>query len=229
MRTVAILSLAASAFAATHVVEVGESGLHFEPQTVPADEGDTVIFKFYPQHDVAQAAFNAPCVGSNGGFYSGPFTGTDNGKKKFVYNVTSTSPIWFYCTTGKHCQQGMVGAINAPTSGNTIEAFAEAAKNTTTERPSAMSGGELEDDQQIASLTASGGGSASTNSPTASGSSAPSGSSTPSGTSASTTEASSSTPTGSSASPSSSGVADAISAPVTGVLAAVLGFAAWLL
>ncbi|KAF2117941.1 Cupredoxin [Lophiotrema nucula] len=219
MRFITLATLAATALAAVHVVEVGESGQKFEPQTISAKVGDTVIYHFYPNHDVAQAAFDAPCVPFNGGFYSGPFSGTDSGKKKFVYNVTTTNPIWYYCTTQNHCQNGMVGGINIPTSGEkTIAAFASAAKNTNTERPAGLSGGQLEEDEQIASLTASSsGGSVSTSAPSSTGSGSP----------ATTT----STPTGSgsASTPSSTGVADNVKAPVTGVLAAALGFAAWLL
>ncbi|EHK97116.1 hypothetical protein M7I_7126 [Glarea lozoyensis 74030] len=44
--------------------------------------------------------------------------------------VTSRDPIWFYCsqTTGKHCQNGMVGAINAPKEGaKTLALYKEGA------------------------------------------------------------------------------------------------------
>lgn len=47
--------------AAVHTVEVGESGLSFVPQTISAVQGDTVIFKLYPGHDVVEGEFNSPC------------------------------------------------------------------------------------------------------------------------------------------------------------------------
>jgi hypothetical protein len=31
----------------------------------------------------------------------------------YTIRVSDTKPIWFYCSQGKHCQAGMVGAINA--------------------------------------------------------------------------------------------------------------------
>lgn len=79
----------------------------------------------------------------------------------YTLTVTSLSPIWFYCTSlstsssfvllskfkfgltlttvnvdgigaqGQHCQAGMVGAINAPQTGNTFDAFAANAKSAT--------------------------------------------------------------------------------------------------
>ena len=73
-----------------------------------------------------------------------------------MYNVTTTDPIYFYCTVPTHCQSGMVGGINIPGSGNTITAYADAAKNAQTVRPQGISGGRLDDDQQLASLTGSG-------------------------------------------------------------------------
>ena len=31
----------------------------------------------------------------------------------YTIRVPDDKPIWFYCSQGKHCQEGMVGAINA--------------------------------------------------------------------------------------------------------------------
>jgi len=31
----------------------------------------------------------------------------------YTIRVPDTKPIWFYCSQAKHCQGGMVGAINA--------------------------------------------------------------------------------------------------------------------
>lgn len=48
----------------------------------------------------------------------------------------------------------MVGAWNPPSDGNTIESFASAAKSVSdSSAPSNMKGGELLEDEQIASLT----------------------------------------------------------------------------
>ena len=117
----AATALAGSAFAADHKVAVGtKTGeLVFNPDTITAAEGDTVTFRFWPKnHSIAQAAFNSPCTPLNNGFWSGfvPTTDTQNvANWTFTYEVTNASaPVWFYCTQGKHCQNGMVGVINPP-------------------------------------------------------------------------------------------------------------------
>lgn len=117
MYTPSLLLLgAALAAAEIHTVDVGESGLSFEPQTLKVATGDTVIFEFYPRHNVVTGPFSSPCTptGGDGGFYSGEFSDTDNGKKKFVVNVTSEDPMYWYCSVQKHCESGMVGGWNLP-------------------------------------------------------------------------------------------------------------------
>jgi hypothetical protein len=69
--------------------------------------------------------------------------------------VTSSDAIYYYCSVQKHCQSGMVGGVNIPSSGDTIDAYASAAKNVgQSETPQNASGGELLEDEQISSLTA---------------------------------------------------------------------------
>lgn len=46
----------------------------------------------------------------------------------YTIRVNDTNPIWLYCSQGKHCQNGMVAAINAP-AGKTLAQYAAAAKN----------------------------------------------------------------------------------------------------
>lgn len=47
----------------------------------------------------------------------------------FTVLVKDTNPIWFYCATGKHCQSGMSGVINAPASAaKTLALYKESAK-----------------------------------------------------------------------------------------------------
>ncbi|KAF8517193.1 hypothetical protein BU17DRAFT_50168 [Hysterangium stoloniferum] len=133
----AVLALAASATATVLTVTVGQGGLVFTPPNTNAQNGDIVNFKFTGSpgnHTVSQAAFAAPCAQLAGGFDSGyvfipgGFTGTTP-----EWNLTitdNTKPIWFYCKQTKptpHCLGGMVGAINAPTTGNTIDSFKSAA------------------------------------------------------------------------------------------------------
>jgi plastocyanin len=109
-------SLVGLAFAANHDVKVGMDSTTFSPNTTTAAAGDTVTFHFYPaKHSVVQAAFASPCEPLAGGFFSG-FVPTSSGESMttFMITVNNTKPIWFYCSQAKHCQSGMVGAINAP-------------------------------------------------------------------------------------------------------------------
>lgn len=51
-------------------------------------------------------------------FFSGfmPTTAAENSTSQrltYTIRVPDEKPIWFYCSQGKHCQAGMVGAINA--------------------------------------------------------------------------------------------------------------------
>jgi hypothetical protein len=49
-------------------------------------------------------------------------------KSQFTITISDdTKPIWYHCQMGNHCGQGMVGSINAPSSGNTYDAFKAAA------------------------------------------------------------------------------------------------------
>lgn len=53
-------------------INVGQDGLVFNPDVVPADAGDLLQFHFYPKnHSVAQSSFLSPCKPSTGGVYSG--------------------------------------------------------------------------------------------------------------------------------------------------------------
>ncbi|KAL2755488.1 hypothetical protein ACRALDRAFT_1082298 [Sodiomyces alcalophilus JCM 7366] len=127
----------------THVVLVGDSGKRFTPDNVNAEVGDTVEFHFVSNgHSVAQSSFDAPCRPmDDDAFFSGRAR-----NQIFSVDVTSDDPIWFYCAEGNHCRQGMVGAINAPTSGNTLSAYRDAANNVRGGgSPSTVQGGELRD------------------------------------------------------------------------------------
>lgn len=75
-------------------------------------------------HSVVRAAFSNPCTpianvnsSASNAFFSG-FMPTNRtkatGQDTLVYNVIvkDTSPMWYYCSQGKHCQEGMVGVIN---------------------------------------------------------------------------------------------------------------------
>ncbi|KAF3007709.1 hypothetical protein E8E13_009594 [Curvularia kusanoi] len=142
-----------AALGAVHTVEVGESGLVFEPQTLTAVPGDIVVFELYPSHNVVQGNYGSPCQSNDNGFYSGPFSNTNNGAKRFVINVTSNDPVYYYCSVQKHCENGMVGGINVPTSGQTIDAYKQAAASVQqSQTPSQLRGGQLLDESQVAAL-----------------------------------------------------------------------------
>ncbi|KAK3318844.1 hypothetical protein B0H66DRAFT_517229 [Apodospora peruviana] len=124
--------LASIAEGTHHIVTVGKgSQLKYDPENVVAAAGDTVEYQFFAKkHSVVQSSFTEPCVPSKDGFFSG-FTPNDSpdvaAPTIFTITVNDTKPIWFYCsqTNGDHCQKGMVGSINAPPQGNTLEKFKE--------------------------------------------------------------------------------------------------------
>ncbi len=99
-------------------VTVGGSGkLSFLPNNIVEPKGTVVNFSFSPgNHSVVQSSFDKPCQPLADGFSSGfiPLKGyTPN--VVYAYTVDDNEPVWFYCaqTTGNHCQNGMVGSINA--------------------------------------------------------------------------------------------------------------------
>ncbi|KAF3922613.1 hypothetical protein AA313_de0208348 [Arthrobotrys entomopaga] len=108
--------------------------LLFTPEVVYQDVGQEIRFQFYPQnHSVAQSSFENPCTplggqSSSAGFFSGfnAVAKVDGSIPTFTINVSSSDPIYFYCAQGRHCQSGMVGVINPPTS-DTINSFKAAA------------------------------------------------------------------------------------------------------
>lgn len=113
--------------AKVQVVQVGGSNgsLTFSPNDIKAEMGSFVQFQFNPKnHSVVQSTFDAPCMpmsismpnASANAFFSGfmPAAAAGNGSKlTYTIQITDTKPLWFYCSQGKHCQAGMVGAINA--------------------------------------------------------------------------------------------------------------------
>ncbi|KAI4141152.1 MAG: hypothetical protein LQ340_007711 [Diploschistes diacapsis] len=127
-----------------HVVTVSNSTgkkLMFSPDNVQAAAGDMVQFQFAGgNHTVTQSTFANPCVpiqnimSNTTGFFSG-FQFVQPGSTAmptYTLMVNNTSPIWFYCSQGKHCQSGMVGAINAAQTGaKTLAAYAALAANAT--------------------------------------------------------------------------------------------------
>lgn len=145
--SVSASAAAASASASTsghQIVNVAQGGLVFSPASVTAANGTFVTFVFPGvQHSVTQSTFANPCTpltGSNGtGFDSGLTTNT-----QFTVQITdSTKPVWFFCKFVGHCAAGMVGAINAPSSGNTFDNFQAAAKALGTAAPQVSNTGAV--------------------------------------------------------------------------------------
>jgi len=144
---VSALSLLSSASAQqTQLVQVGSvqtatgGVFQFIPPSFNATNGTVVTFQFIGapgNHTVTQSTFADPCDPVAGGFDSGwvfvPQSPALAQTPEWNLTITDDSkPIWFYCkqlSPAPHCSSGMVGAINAPASGNTFAAFQSAAKS----------------------------------------------------------------------------------------------------
>ncbi|KAK3400294.1 Cupredoxin [Sordaria brevicollis] len=114
----ATLVLSSAVSAKTIPIKVGESGLTFEPENIKADVGDVLEFWFYAKnHSIVTSTAAKPCEPkTENGFFSGFFPVAEAGvasENVFRVTVNSTAPLWYYCSQGKHCQNGMVGAVNA--------------------------------------------------------------------------------------------------------------------
>jgi plastocyanin len=117
MRALTLFALLpATALTAILDVDVGEDGFVFNPDTLTAAVGDSVVFHFYPgAHSVAQSSFDSPCQPLSGGIWSGTFS-PNNGEDSNVFEVpiANTDPMWIYCAQVGHCNGGMVMVINPP-------------------------------------------------------------------------------------------------------------------
>jgi len=118
----------------THInVQVAAGGLLYSPSNFTASNGTTVTF-FFPSgsisHSVTEGSFANPCVylAAAGGNPAGFDSGLQAGKEFTIQITNDQQPVWFFCKNTGHCGLGMVGAINAPTTGNTYAAFLAAAK-----------------------------------------------------------------------------------------------------
>ena len=96
--------------------------LVFTPNNIKAAVDTYVQFQYYAKnHSVAQSDFAHPCMPiaqtmpGAAGFFSGFMPTTNDAPQRpvFTIKIKDTKPIWFYCSQAKHCQTGMVGAINA--------------------------------------------------------------------------------------------------------------------
>jgi len=106
--------------------------LTFNPDSFKAPNGTIVTF-YFPNagisHSVTQSSFANPCtyLPANGSAPAGFDSGLTQAAQFTITITNDQKPIWFYCKSAKHCGAGMVGAINAPATGNTFNAFRSAA------------------------------------------------------------------------------------------------------
>ncbi|KAG5646507.1 hypothetical protein DXG03_003274 [Asterophora parasitica] len=116
--------------AETFTVLVGENGgLTYTPESVVAQVGDTVAFRFLSKnHTVTQSTFAKPCeplttptIGIDSGFQAVPAGATEFPEWSFTVEDDKT-PFWFFCNQAPHCARGMVFAVN-PTAEKTFDAF----------------------------------------------------------------------------------------------------------
>ncbi|TGO24568.1 hypothetical protein BPAE_0099g00040 [Botrytis paeoniae] len=123
----------------THIVRVGQANnstaLRYFPDNISAKVGDTIQFQFAAgNHTVTQSTFDAPCVpisqsSNNTGVFSG-FMNVAAGLNStgmvpvFSMPVKVATPLWFYCSQGKHCQNGMVLVVNENTAANSTRSLA---------------------------------------------------------------------------------------------------------
>ena len=77
--------LAAIAFAKTVVINVGQSGFTFSPDTNTADVGDMLEFHFFGSiHSAVSGDFSTPCQMSASGFDSGPIDNQADGSVRLL-------------------------------------------------------------------------------------------------------------------------------------------------
>ncbi|KAG8876031.1 hypothetical protein FRB98_007503 [Tulasnella sp. 332] len=110
----------------------GPNGLVFTPNNIVCNVGDTVLFTFGTKnHTMTQSTFANPCTPIGGGAFSGFMPVAANQTTdlpQYPLPVQDTKPFWAFCSQANHCEQGMVFAMNAPTTGNTFDAYMAGAK-----------------------------------------------------------------------------------------------------
>ncbi|KAI1293310.1 hypothetical protein F5Y03DRAFT_331271 [Xylaria venustula] len=122
-----------------HVVSVSSSNnsLAFYPDNLKANQGDMIQFQFLAgNHSVVQSNFDNPCtpiqahVANATGMFSGYMNVAASANTGMIpvytMEVTTTTPIWLYCSQGQHCEKGMVMVVNENTAANasrSLDAF----------------------------------------------------------------------------------------------------------
>ncbi|KAL5113962.1 hypothetical protein ACEQ8H_008144 [Pleosporales sp. CAS-2024a] len=97
-------------------VVVGGAQDTFVPNIISAAVGDVIQFQFANgNHTVTQSTPDAACQPMAGGVHSGhiPFVDGQADVGTFNMPVTSKEPMFLYCATGPHCQEGQVMVVNA--------------------------------------------------------------------------------------------------------------------
>jgi hypothetical protein len=105
--------------------------LRFTPNSLNAAPGSFVVFQFYPSlHSVTQSSFSDPCHPLNSTSIFSGFVSSSSGPSSRIFTVPiiNPDPIYLYCSQPSHCESGMVMAINAPVTGNTLGAYQSAAE-----------------------------------------------------------------------------------------------------
>jgi plastocyanin len=98
--TTASASSPSAAASGTIDVQVGNSGLTFNPSTVTAPVGSIVNFHFFPpSHSVAESDFGSPCQFKSGGIWSG-FMPTSSGAAVCTANAPGSGRDGFYTDSG---------------------------------------------------------------------------------------------------------------------------------
>ncbi|RDL35448.1 uncharacterized protein BP5553_07379 [Venustampulla echinocandica] len=160
-----------------HVVTVGSmnGSLTFSPNDIQAKVGEMVQFQFMPaNHSVVQSTFDAPCqpISKNSnvtGIFSGymPVQASASTAPTYTIMVANKTPMWLYCSQGKHCQNGMVMVINANPAANasrTLQEYTKGAKQATANlAPNVAAGGVAGTNNTSGSNSGSGTGTGSDN------------------------------------------------------------------
>ncbi|KAG9198940.1 hypothetical protein G6514_009217 [Epicoccum nigrum] len=95
--------------------------------------GDIVQFQFSNgNHTVTQSTADKACTPMDAGVHSGhiPFQDGQTDVGTFNMPVTSTDPMFLYCATGPHCQEGQVMIIN-PTNAKQVVDYVKLSQATT--------------------------------------------------------------------------------------------------
>jgi hypothetical protein len=105
----------------THISVQISPGL-YTPSNFSASKGTFVTFYFpvlTELHSATQGSFGDPCVYLNDSSGTGFDSGSSSGQQFTIQITNDQEPIWFFCKVPGHCGiAGMVGAINAPATGD---------------------------------------------------------------------------------------------------------------